>query len=265
MAWLPLIVFAIVQGLTEFLPVSSTGHLILVPVLTGWKDPGLDFDLALHVGTLLAVLIYLRDDLFGMTVAVCNPRDRSGEEDRRLAAALAVATVPAVFAGYFAKPYIETVLRSPELIAWTTLLFGAALYVADRVGPRLRRLRDISIPPAIIIGLAQCISLLPGVSRSGITMTAARVLGFERPAAARFSFLLSIPTIGGACVLGVRDILANSHSFAATDAALGALIAFVAALVSMNVLMRWVERRSFLPFVVYRLALGIGLMVWIYR
>lgn len=262
MPWLPLVVIAVVQGLTEFLPVSSTGHLILVPVLFSWSDPGLAFDLALHVGTLAAVLLYLKDDVLSLIRVVF---DRKGPRGRQpLLLALVVATVPAVVLGFYAKPLIETVLRSPELIAWTTLIFGIVLYAADRFGPKRRRLDDIGLGHGIAIGLAQCLSLLPGVSRSGITMTAARALGFERTAAARFSFLLSIPTIAGACALGVRDIIETPQAFAASDAVLGAMIAFTAALLSMGALMRWVERRSFLPFVLYRVALGLGLMAWLY-
>jgi undecaprenyl-diphosphatase len=210
------------------------------------------------------VLIYLRADLNDMVLALLRPRDMAGANARRMIVALALATLPAVVAGFAFKDAVATVLRSPLLIAWTTVGFGVVLYAADRTMARARTLAEMTLPAALLIGLAQVIAIVPGVSRSGITMTAARLLGLARPAAARFSFLLSIPTIGGACLLGALDIAREPQPFLFADAALGAAIAFVAALASMGALMRWVERRSFLPFVLYRIALGAFLFAWLY-
>ena len=264
MSLLELVVQALVQGITEFLPVSSAGHLILVREVLGWPDPGLDFDVAVHVGTLLAVVVYLRHDVLRLAVGLFRLLRGRRSAETRLVLLVGVATLPIVIIGYLGKDFVAGSTRMVELVAATTLGFGVLLYLADRVGARHHSVDGIKIGHALAIGIAQVLALLPGTSRSGITMTMARALGYGRDAAARFSFLISIPTIAGAGLLATLDLVASGDLDLGRDAALAAVLAFGAALATMAVLMRWIQRRSFTPFVVYRLALGGALMIWIY-
>ena len=264
MPFLELIVLALVQGATEFLPISSSGHLVLVPRLTGWPDQGLDIDIAVHFGTLAAAVVYCRRDIARIVRAVARWTPGAADADVRLALNIAVATVPVVIVGLAAKPLIAEWLRSAEVIAWAAVGFGVLLYFADRTPATLRGIGDIGLSQAIAIGCAQALALVPGTSRSGITMTMARVLGFDRRTATRFSFLISIPAIAGAGLLVALDIGAGENWALGRDALIAAGLAFVTALCAMALLMRWVERRSFTIFVVYRLILGVGLMWWLY-
>ncbi len=262
---LQVVIIALLQGITEFLPISSSGHLILVPELTDWPDQGLVIDVAVHVGTLFAVMIYFWRDVLSLTLGAYDlARGRVQERGRRLLYLIA-ATLPVAVAGYLLNRYNLTgYLRSMEIIAWTTLGFGILLYIADRIGMTLKRVEHIKLLDAMIIGFAQVLALVPGTSRSGITMTAARTLGFERGEAARFSMLLSIPAILGAGILKGRDLYESGDLVLGAVATLAAGFAFVTALAAIAVLMRWLRRSSFTPFVLYRLALGGGLLFWIY-
>ena len=264
MAFFELVVLALVQGVTEFLPISSSGHLVLVPQLTGWPDRGLNIDVAVHLGTLAAVVIYCRADVVRIVRGVigwpCGVRD----EDTRLAVNIAIATVPVVIVGLAARPFVSEMLRSADVVAWATIGFGVLLYIADRRPVLQRDGRELRPAHALAIGCAQALALVPGASRSGITMTMARALGFDRGVSARFSFLISIPTIAGAGSISAIEIGAAGDWILGRDALIAAVLAFAAALCAMALLMRWVERHSFTPFVIYRLALGAALLWWLY-
>lgn len=261
MEWLQLLLLALIQGLTEFLPISSSAHLILPAQLLGWQDQGLAFDIAVHVGTLLAVITYYRRYLLGMGVGVVTGVRRGTlNTELRLALLLLWATLPAVAAGWWFQGLIAGEARSVALIAATTLLFGALLWVADVRGARDLTLPAIGLGMATVIGLAQALALVPGVSRSGITITAALLLGLKREDAANFSFLLSIPVIAGAVLLMLLDQqqISTPYSmvqlFSAT--ALSALVAYL----TITFFIRLLQRFGMLPFVLYRLLLGVGLL-----
>ena len=194
-----IIVLAVVQGITEFLPVSSSGHLILIPAFTGWQDQGVLTDVMVHVGSLFAVIAYFWRDVLRLIGGGFDLLRLRMNDNSRMVLYIVLATIPAVIFGIFLKKSgLGQDLRSAEVVAWNAVIFGILLYVADLVGPRLKRMEDMKLSPALIIGLAQAAALIPGTSRSGITMTAARFMGFDRPEAARFSFLLGIPAIAGA-------------------------------------------------------------------
>lgn len=264
MTLLHITILALIQGITEFLPISSQAHLILVPVLTGWQDQGLIIDVAVHVGTLGAVALYFRRDLWLMLVAVARLIIGQSGPGTKLVVNLAVATVPVLVAGYLVQRYAGGSLRSAALIGWTTLGFGVLLYAADRLSLTIRRIEHMKLGAALAIGLAQALALVPGTSRSGITMTAARLSGFERTEAARFSMLLSIPVILGAGVLSGLELYEVADARLTITAAAAAVLAFGAALAAIAFLMRWLRSATFTPFVVYRVLLGIGLLVWVY-
>ncbi len=259
-----ILILAVVQGITEFLPISSSGHLILTSQVLGWPDQGLTMDIAVHVGTLFAVMVYFWRDLASMAVGAVDLVKGRESPGARLALFVFIGTIPVVVAGYFGQSLVETYLRSAEVIAWTTLCFGLLLWTADRIGMTLRKLDHLSWGGVIFIGLMQVLALVPGTSRSGITMTAARFLGLERSEAARFSMLLSIPTILGAGSLGGWKLYQSGDLALGGDALIAALIAFVTAIIAIWALMQWLRRASFTPFVLYRIALGLGLLYWVY-
>ena len=265
MSLLHIFVVAVIQGITEFLPISSSGHLILIPAFTDWPDQGRGIDVAVHVGTLLAVLIFFWRDVLGAAggfLQIFLGRITAGG---RLALALILGTIPVVIAGYFAAASgLIDQMRSAEVIGWTMLGFGVLLYIADKVGMKIRRLEHMTYFSALLIGLAQVLALIPGTSRSGITMTAARFLGFEAYAAARFSMLMSIPTILAAGLLdGVKLHEAGQLDFG-SDAVITAGLAFLCAMGALAAMMAWLRHADFTPFVIYRIILGIGLLWWVY-
>ena len=253
---LSLIVLALLQGITEFLPISSSGHLILVPQLLGWGDQGLAFDIAVHVGSLLAVLTYFRRDLVTLIRAWAGSLAGRHSAASTLAWGLILATLPAVVVGFWFKPWVETVGRSPELIAATTAGFGVLLWLADRFGRRLRELEGFGLGPMFVVGLAQVLALVPGTSRSGITMTAGLALGLTRTAAARFSFLLSIPVIAGAGTLQTAELVASDAVVDWTTLAVATALSAVAAFACIHLFLAWIQRIGMAPFAVYRVALG---------
>jgi undecaprenyl-diphosphatase len=259
-----LLVLAVVQGLTEFLPISSSGHLVLTSRVLGWEDQGVAIDIAVHVGTLLAVMIYFWRDIGRIMGGPLRLVTFRGGPDTRLAVMLLIATLPIVLAGFLAKDLVETVFRSVEIIAWATIGFAFLLWFADRIGMTVQRIEHMGAPGALMIGLSQVLALIPGTSRSGITMTAARFLGMERAEAARFSLLLSIPTIVGAGVLKGVDVWRAGDVALGYDAAIAIGLSFVAGIASIAVLMRWLQTSSFTPFIIYRILLGILLLWWIY-
>lgn len=250
-----LAILAVIQGVSEFLPISSSGHLVIIPQLSCWPDQGLAVDVAMHVGTLGAVLAYFWRDVWEMTTGFFRVLRGRSDPMGRLALLLIVATLPVVAAGLGIKHFWPEGIRSMAVVAWTMTGYAVVLFAADRIGMTLRRVEHLGYGDAIVIGLAQCLALIPGTSRSGITMTAARFLGMERASAARFSMLLSIPGILGAGILEGRELLKHGDG-ALHDAMLGAGMSFVAGLIAIWGLMAWLRRSSFTPFVVYRLLLG---------
>lgn len=265
MTLLQLIVLAAVQGFTEFLPISSSGHLILVPAVADWPDQGLLIDVAVHLGTLLAVVAYFWRDVAGLFSGLLKLARGRRDPSTRLVVHLIIGTIPIVVAGgvLFALDLVD-LLRSPEIIAWTTLGFGILLYVADRLFLRVRKLEQMTLGHAAIIGGAQILSLVPGTSRSGVTMTAARMLGFERRDAARFSMLLSVPTIFAAGLLVASDISKLESVGNVTEAAIAGVLAFGFAMLAIAALLAWLRQATFGPFALYRLVLGGALLIWIY-
>ncbi|WGH77142.1 undecaprenyl-diphosphate phosphatase [Jannaschia ovalis] len=265
MALWHLILLAVLQGVTEFLPISSSGHLILLPALTGLQDQGPVLDVAVHVGTLGAVVLFLRDDVgraLAGTLGLLRGRFGAAE---RLAAALAVATVPVILAGLAIQMTIGSgALRSVALIGWTTLGFGLLLWWFDRRGGQAKALPDWSLSQAAKLGLWQAVALIPGTSRSGICITGARAMGYDRHEAARIAMLMSIPTIFASGVLLSLDVAAEADGAVARDAALAALMAFGAALLALKLMFRLLQSVSFTPYVIYRIALGTVLLAWAY-
>jgi len=262
MDYVQAIVLAIVQGLSEFLPISSSGHLILIPHFFGWSDQGLAFDVAVHIGTLLALLLYFRRQLGTMLSAwLDSVFRRRHSRDSRLAWQILVATIPVGVAGLLFGDFIEANLRSPLFVAGTLSFFGILMYLADRFSRGDKDEFSLSWPQALAIGCAQALALMPGTSRSGITMTAGRALGLSRSGAARFSFLLAIPGIGAA---GAYEGLKLVTSPAAVDwqpMVVGVVFAALSGIACIHFLIRFIERIGLLPFTIYRLILA-GVIVW---
>lgn len=261
MTLIQIIVLALVQGLTEFLPISSSAHLILVPVLSDWPDQGLAFDVAVHVGTLSAVVWYFRQEVMRMTTDwVGSVRQRQQVGDSRLAWAVIWGTLPVVVAGLLFHDLVDTVLRSPVVIAWATIGFGLLLWLADVVGQRQRNEHDLNWRDVVVIGVAQALALIPGTSRSGITMTAGLFMGLTREAAARFSFLLSIPTILMAGGYKGLKLLEQSLAVDWLAMGLGIVLSALTAYLCIHLFLKLLERIGMFPFVLYRLVLGAVLL-----
>ncbi len=264
MALFHIFVLAVVQGITEFLPISSSGHLVLTSKVLCWPDQGLTMDVAVHVGSLLAVTVYFWRDVWAMIVGLGRLLTGRGGAPARLLVNVVIGTIPVMIIGFLAQDFISGYLRSVEVIAWATIGFGILLWVADRVGMTVWRIDHLGYPSALAIGLAQVLALIPGTSRSGITMTAARFIGLERSDAARFSLLLSIPTIMAAGGLTGFQLYESGNLFLSTDLLVAAGMAFVTALISIAVMMAWLRNSGFGPFVIYRIFLGAGLLYWVY-
>lgn len=245
------LVLGIAQGLGEFLPISSSAHLILIPWLFRWHDPGLTFDIALHLGTLLAVVIFFWKDWVkliaaGMTKGVTTP-------DGKLFWFLVVASVPGAAVGALLEEQAETVFRNPLMIGIMLIVMGLILFWADRCSAKRRDYESVSLSQSLIIGLSQAFAIIPGVSRSGVTMTSALFLGLAREDAARFSFLLSTPIVAGAGLLKLRHLAAHAVN---PPFMVGVLASAVVGILVIGLLLRWLRRNSFRPFVWYRLILG---------
>lgn len=253
-----------VQGLTEFLPISSSGHLILASKILKLDDQSLVIDVAVHVGTLFAVIAYFWRDLLSLGVGAARLLSGRRDPRSRLVYLLVIATLPVIVGGFLLNRYFPHGFRSVELIAWTTLGFAIVLWISDQLGMTVRRVEHLHYGSALFIGLAQVLALIPGTSRAGITMTAGRMLGMERTEAARFSILLSVPTIVGAGALTGLDLLHSGYATLQVSAFFATALSFVAGMIAIAVMMRWLRKSSFTPFVIYRIALGGGLLVWIY-
>lgn len=257
MDWLQVFLLALVQGFTEFLPISSSGHLVLPAELFGWPDQGLAFDVAVHVGSLTAVLLYFRRDIIELLRAWAESfRGRGDAQQARLAWMIILGTIPAGLAGLLLDDWIEANLRSLSVIATTTIVFGLLLGAADRLGRRALDIYAIGWRLALIIGLAQVLALIPGTSRSGITITAALFLGLSRDASARFSFLLSIPLICAAGGLKSLQLMAESAAVPWLQIAVATVVSALTAYACIYAFLAWLERIGMLPFVIYRLILG---------
>jgi undecaprenyl-diphosphatase len=259
-----IIVLAVVQGITEFLPISSSGHLILIPFLTGWPDQGQFTDVMTHLGTLLAVLIYFWRDVWHLILGTLNLFRGKITHDGKLALYILAGTIPAVLFGYTLKKLnVPDLERNVTVVAWNTVIYGVLMLVADTVGKQEKTINDVTLKSAFLIGCAQALALIPGTSRSGVTMTAARFLNFTRSDAARFSFLLGIPATAAAIALTLGDAV-KSGCHITSDELLAAGFTFIAGILAIAFLMGLLRRISFLPFVLYRMALGGFLLVLVY-
>jgi undecaprenyl-diphosphatase len=259
-----IIVLALIQGITEFLPISSSGHLILVPALTGWPDQGILTDMVTNVGSLLAVIIYFWRDVVSMIYGLLDVVQRRTTYNSRLMINVAIGTIPILIAGLIMKVTgLDEHIRSATLVAVNAIVFGILLYIADTYGALRNTVRDLNWKSALMIGAAQALSLSPGTSRSGITMTAGRGLGLVRPEAARFSFLLSIPANAAASILVIGDALSSGAHLSGAVIMTGVLTFFIA-LGAIAFLMRMLRTMSFMPFVFYRIVLGLFLLGLIY-
>jgi undecaprenyl-diphosphatase len=256
-SWLQIVVLAIVQGLTEFLPISSSGHLVLVPSVVGWNDQGLAFDVAVHFGSLIAVCLFFKNDLVALLRGAYQLLGLKNETtESQMALVLGIGTIPAAIAGLMLAGWIEANLRDPAVIVITLSGYGIIMLLADRFGRRERNITGVKISDAIWIGCAQALALIPGTSRSGITISAARALGFQRQDAARFSFLLSIPVILLASLYKGFEMLTGPVPVPWGELGFAALISSVVAYLSIGFFMRVVSHIGLLPFAMYRLGLA---------
>ena len=257
------LVLGIVQGLAEFLPISSSAHLSLVPFIFGWKDPGLAFDVALHLGTLAAVLWYFRAEWIALIKAgfqILATRRIEGEQQWR-AVFIVIATIPGAIGGLLLNDYAETIFRDPRLTAVALIVMGTLLWAADKYAKQERPLARARWTDALLIGLAQVFALIPGVSRSGSTMTAGRALGFDRTSAATFSFLMSMPITAAAAVMKVPEAVREGVTM---PIVVGILASGISGWLAISVLLKYISTRSFGVFALYRWILGLGVLALIY-
>lgn len=279
MTLIHVIVLAIIQGLTEFIPVSSSAHLILPSqLLENWPDQGIDFDIAVHVGTLLAVIIFYRNDIFKMvksfvtnTLKLKFPSDEYG----KMAYYVLLATIPVGIAGILLKDYIEVYARDGKVIALTTILFGILLYLAQKANDRhaqknaedknltndtISKYNKLTIKGALVVGLSQMLAIIPGTSRSGITLTAGYFLGISPAQAAKFSFLLSIPTIAASALLALKDFVVEQSTVPASYIVIAMGVSFVTAYIVIKLFLELLNKLGLLPYVIYRIILGLFLL-----
>ena len=260
-----IVILALIQGISEFLPISSSGHLVLTHYLLGESEPVLCWqqnrllDVAVHVGTLLSVMIYFRKDLLSIVKHFNKPKS----SEFKLGGHIILASLPVIIVGFILQQFQFSFLCLLEVMAWMTLIFGIVLYFADKFDMK-RNLSDMNYAHAFFIGLSQALALIPGVSRSGITMTSARFLGFSRIEAAKFSLLLSIVAISGAGTLSGLEIIETKNYAFTFDILIAVILSFIAGLVAIFLMMKWLAKASFLPFVIYRIILGTLLLGLIY-
>ncbi len=258
-------ILAIVQGITEFLPISSSAHLILTSQFLGWKDQGVTFDLALNVGTLLAVVIYFRKDVMNIirdTLASLVQRKKVGMSS--LGWYIAFATIPAGLFGLFLMDIVDTHLRSPMVILFTTLFYALLLWLSDRYGKKVKTMESMNMKNAMIIGIAQALALIPGTSRSGITITTALFLGYDFQTASRFSFLMAIPVIFLATAVKITDDAIALGNLPWGSFILGCAISFVTAILTIHYFLKWLNRWGMMPYVIYRVLLGAVIAAFIF-
>ncbi|RCL77853.1 MAG: undecaprenyl-diphosphate phosphatase [SAR116 cluster bacterium] len=264
------LLLALVQGITEFLPVSSSGHLVLVPSITNRSDHGVSIDVAAHIGTLIAVMIYVRSDLIKMTLALRNTALKSLRPNANILIdapslmmikMLIIATIPVIIAGFLVSLFEPDMLRLVQTVAISNIIFAIFLWHSDKTSPSEHTLSEMGLKQALFIGLAQMLALIPGTSRSGVTMTMARYLGFERLSAARFSLLLSIPVIIAAGCLQVVTLIRQEDIVVGAAAIYVAIFSCIIALGAIHGMMKWLGRANFNLFVYYRFALGLVLLI----
>jgi len=258
--WFQVIALAVIQGLTEFLPISSSAHLILPSQLFGWRDQGLAFDVGVHIGSLLAVLYFFRHDLLSMTKSCVSAASTDDKTQARIAWLVVIATLPALMFGFMFHGLVDLYGRSLLVIAGTTMIFGGLLWWADVGRSEARNLTSLSLRDAVTIGCAQAVALIPGTSRSGITISAGLMLGLDRQAAARFSFLMSIPVILGAGVFKTLELASTGVAGQWLMLLSGTGIAAVSAFCCIHFFLKWLDQIGMLPFVIYRMLLGVVLL-----
>ena len=258
MDFLNILVLSIVQGITEFLPISSSGHLILLPKFMSWSDQGLGIDIAMHVGTLLAVVLYFYKDSLGLLKGFADFTVQKNSPQEHLFLNVCIATIPVVILGFFLKSMVENEFRQALLVAAMSIIFGVVLFFADKKADENKKQLDgMTMKDALLIGLAQSIALVPGVSRSGITMTAALFLGYSRTDSAKFSLVLSIPTTLAAGILVAYSIYKVGSNVQTTEILLAGALSFIFAFLTIWAMMCWLKSFSFKPFVIYRILLGL--------
>lgn len=270
MTLLQTIVLAIVQGLTEFLPISSSGHLFLLAWLLKWPDPGLTYTVALHAGTLVALLVYFARTWLALAASLVAPGSTAlaelggVEQPRRLLGLVVLATLPGALAGYALESYAETVFRAPRLVAAALLLVALVMWLADQMGEFNKKLNQVNLGDSIIVGLAQALAIVPGVSRAGITICTGMFRGLEREAAARFSFLLATPIIAGAAVYELAQVwvLGLPEGVSWPELAVGFAVSAATGFAAIAFMLRYLQRRTLKIFVAYRVVLGILVLVF---
>lgn len=260
-----ILLLSFIQGVTEFLPISSSGHLVLVPALCGWRDQGLMFDVAAHLGTLASVLIYFYRDVISLFKGTFSLLKGQLNENTQLLINLVVATIPVVLIGMFFEKLTGGVFRSVVVIAWIGIIFGIILYIADRYGNLTETVADTNIKRSLIFGLVQCVALINGVSRSGICLTAGRFMNYKRADAAHFAFLMSIPTITAAGTFKGYEFFKEGDMTHLNDALLVMGFSFFFGFCAIAFMMRWLQKSTLTPFVVYRFLLGIFLLFGVYK
>lgn len=273
MEFIQAIIYGIIQGITEFLPISSTAHLVIFPYVFDWTDPGLTFDVFLHLGTVIAILSFFLKDWILIFKYFLNRKDNLEEANIKFGKPnflliLLVGTIPAAILGYFLEASIEDTFRSPLLIAIMLIIFGLVLYLADseKINKHQKDLKDVGYFYSLIIGFAQSIALIPGVSRSGATMTAGLLLGLKREVAARFSFLLATPIMIGATLFRFKDVISLPaqelfNGFGFWPAIVGFLFSLVSGYLAIKYLLKFLQKGTFLPFVIYRIILGLIIII----
>lgn len=259
-----ILLLSFIQGVTEFLPISSSGHLVLAPALCGWKDQGLMMDVAAHVGTLGSVLFYFHKDVFSLFKGFFSLLRGKINDNTHLLFNLIIATIPVVLVGIVFEKMVGGALRSVTLIAWMGIVFGIILYVADKYGHFVETVADTNLKRALVFGVAQCIALVNGVSRSGACLTVGRFMNYKRTDAARFAFLMSIPTLTAAGTLkGVQLVKGGDFSMM-NDAMMMMAFSFVFGICAIAFMMRWLKKSTLTPFVIYRILLGVFLLISVY-
>lgn len=264
MSLLYLVILSIIQGITEFLPISSSGHLVLLPNLMNEQDQGLLLDISVHFGTLIAVILYFYRDVIHLVTGGFDVLRFKDTHNRHLFWSIIIATIPIIIAGFLIHQYVPNGFRDPALIGWTTLIFGILLGIGDANKVENKTVQTTPLYKSFFIGLAQILALLPGTSRSGITMTACRFFGFSRIEASRFALLLGIPTIAGAAFLGFLDLLETNSLALQKEALIAAALSCVFAYLAIAGLMRFIKDFNFMVFVIYRIILGSGILIWVY-
>jgi undecaprenyl-diphosphatase len=259
-----ILVLSVIRGLTEFLPVSSSGHSIVIRILAGWRDHSVALDLAMHLGALASVLIYFWRDVWRMMFGLVRIATGKRDPGARLVGSLILGTIPALIVGWLVVHYAGEGLRRIDVVAWAMVGFGAILWFADRYGLTILRLEHLRASHALIIGICQCLAFIPGVSRAAASILAGRVLSFERAEAARFSFLLAMPWLAAVALWEGYTLYRERSPIAVQDTALAAVATALAGLLAIAALMAWLRRRSFTPFVVYRVLVGGALLALIY-